>query len=210
MTKVDPTPELTRGHKKKARTRLLLLDTALEVLAEQGEGFSVADLSSRAGVSHGTFYNYFADREQLVEALVPHIVGRFADQMALEVDDADPAVRFERITAAGFDLAVREPHTVRVALRIDAVQRGLLAGGPLTHFRDDLTDGYATGRFVGTLDDGSMDMVLGTTLFAARRIVDGDHSTAYRINILRRLLEALGIDADEATTLATDAVTGHA
>ena len=89
---------LTRGHKKKARTRQLLLDTALAVLAERGEGFSVADLIARAGVSHGTFYNYFTDRDQLVQALVPHIVEGFAARSAAEVDDPDPAVR--RVAAA--------------------------------------------------------------------------------------------------------------
>jgi len=202
----DPAPALTRGHKKKARTRQLLLDTALEVLAEQGEGFSVADLASRAGVSHGTFYNYFSDREQVVEALVPHIVGRFAERMATEVTDTDPAARFARITANGFDIAIREPDTVRVALRIDAVQQGLLADGPLAHFGQDLLDGYATGRFLGSLDDGTVDLVLGGLLFASRRIIDGEHSPEYRISILRRVLQALGIEAEEAATLASEAV----
>ena len=202
----DPTLALTRGHKKKARTRQLLLDTALDVLAEQGEAFTVADLAGRAGVSHGTFYNYFTDREQLVEALVPHIVSRFAEQMAAAVTDTDPAARFARITANGFDMAVREPQTMRVALRLDAVQQGLLTDGPLAQFGQDLTEGFATGRFAGSLDDGSLDLVLGTLLFSARRIVDGEHSPEYRISILRRVLEALGIDADEAATLAAGAV----
>ena len=94
MPTATPAPMLTRGHKKKARTRQLLLDTALAVLAERGEGFSVADLIARAGVSHGTFYNYFTDRDQLVQALVPHIVEGFAARSAAEVDDPDPAVRF--------------------------------------------------------------------------------------------------------------------
>jgi AcrR family transcriptional regulator len=206
----DVTPALTRGHKKKARTRQLLLDTALDVLAEQGEAFTVADLAGRAGVSHGTFYNYFTDREQLVEALVPHIVSRFAERMAAAVTDTDPAARFARITANGFDMAVRDPQTVRVALRIDAVQQGLLTDGPLAQFGQDLTEGYATGRFAGSLDDGSLDLVLGTLLFAARRIVDGEHSPEYRISIMRRLLVALGIAADEAAALASDAVTSAA
>jgi AcrR family transcriptional regulator len=203
----DPATALTRGHKKKARTRQLLLDTALDVLAEQGDGFSVTDLASRAGVSHATFYNYFSDREQLVEALVPHIVSRFTERMAAEVTDTDPAARFARITAHGFDMAVREPHTMRVALRIDAVQQGLITDGPLAQFGQDLTEGFATGRFAGSLDDGSLDLVLGTLVFAARRIVDGEHSPEYRISILRRVLQALGIAAEEAAALAADAVT---
>jgi AcrR family transcriptional regulator len=206
----DPTLMLTRGHKKKARTRQLLLDTATDVLAEQGEGFSVTDIASRAGVSHGTFYNYFSDGDELVEALVPHIISRFAERMAVEVTDTDPAARIARITANGFEMAIREPHSVRVALRIDAVQRGLIAAGPLAHFGQDLLDGYASGRFIGSVDDGTVDLVLGGLLFSARRIIDGEHSADYRISILQRVLEALGIDAEEATTLASDAVAATA
>lgn len=203
----DPAEPLTRGHKKKARTRQLLLDTALSVLAEQGEGFSVADLTDRAGVSHGTFYNYFTDREQLVEALVPHVVGRFAERTAIEVSDTDPAARLAHITARAFDLAIREPQTVRVALRIDAVQEGLFAAGPLAQFGQDLTNGFATGRFTGTLDDGTVDTVLGAFFFAARRIVDGEHSADYRRSVLCRVLQALGVEANEAARLASEAVT---
>jgi len=201
----DAAPTLTRGHKKKARTRQLLLDTALEVLAEQGEGFSVADVFGRAGVSHGTFYNYFTDREQVIEALVPHIVSRFAERMAVEVTDTDPAARFARITANGFEIAISEPQTVRVALRIDAVRQRLLADGPLALFRRDLADGFASGRFTGTLDDATLDMVLGALMFAARRITDGEHSLAYRRSVIRRVLQVLGVGVDEAAAIA-DAV----
>jgi AcrR family transcriptional regulator len=202
----DTAPTLTRGHKKKARTRQLLLDTALEVLGEQGESFSVADLAARAGVSHGTFYNYFTDREALVEALVPHIVGRFSERMAVEVTDTDPAVRFARITANGFDMAIREPRTVRVALRIDAVRHGLLADGPHGQYGDELASGYAAGRFTGTLDDGTLDVLLGALLFAARRIVDGEHSVEYRRTVLGRVLQSLGVDASEAAAIAAHVV----
>jgi AcrR family transcriptional regulator len=197
---------LTRGHKKKARTRQLLLDTALQVLAEHGEGFSVADLAARAGVSHGTFYNYFTDREQLVQALVPHIVEGFAARSAAEVDDPDPAARFAIITARALANAVHAPHTVRVALRLEAAQRALLVDGPLAYLRHDLVDGHASGRFSEALDDGTFDVVLGALLLAARRIVEGETSADYRCAVIRRLLLALGVDAADATALATRAV----
>lgn len=197
---------LTRGHKKKARTRQLLLDTALEVLAEQGEGFNIADLAARAGVSHGTFYNYFADREQLIDALVPHVVESFAARAAVEFDDPDPAVRFATITARALAAAVHQPETVRVALRIDAVQRALVVDGPLSYLRRDLLDGRASGRFVGPADDGTLDVVLGALLLAARRVIDGEVAPAYRRSVIARLLQSLGVPRDDAVALAKRAV----
>lgn len=206
MPTATPAPMLTRGHKKKARTRQLLLDTALAVLAERGEGFSVADLIARAGVSHGTFYNYFTDRDQLVQALVPHIVEGFAARSAAEVDDPDPAARFAVITARALGSAVHAPDTVRVALRLEPVQRALLVDGPLAYLRHDLHEGHAVGRFTGELDDGTLDVVLGALLLAGRRIVDGETDPAYRRTVIRRLLCALGLDLDDATALAARAV----
>ena len=202
-----PTSEpLTRGHKKKARTRQLLLETGLELLAEQGEAFSVADLAARAGLSHGTFYNYFTDREQLIDALVPHVVARFAERMAVEITVADPAERFVRISALALEAAMRDALAVRVGLRLDGVQRGLLVDGPLSHLRHDLAEGCAAGRFDAAADDGTLDVVLGTLLLAARRVADGEHGVEYRRTVLRRLLQALGVAGEEATRLATLAV----
>lgn len=197
---------LTRGHKKKARTRQLLLDTALEVLSEHGEGFSVADIAARANVSHGTFYNYFADREELVAALVPHIVEAFAARSAVEFADPDPAARFAYITARALANAVTAPETVRVALRLEAVQRALLVDGPLAYLRQDLADGHASGRFPDAPDDGTFDVVLGSLLLAGRRVVEGETAAAYRRSVIARLLQALGLERAEAAQLAAAAV----
>ena len=75
----------TRGHKKRSRTRQTLLDAALRVLAESGEGFSLTEVAARAGVSHGTFYNYFRDREELMDALVPYSVEEFAVRTGINI-----------------------------------------------------------------------------------------------------------------------------
>ena len=197
---------LSRGHKKKARTRQLLLDTALDVLAERGEGFSVADLAVRAGVSHGTFYNYFTDRDALVEALVPHLVGRFAARMADEVTLTDPAARFARISSRALGTAVSDPLIARVALRLDAAQQALLDDGPFAHLRRDLVEGQETGRFNGPIDAAAVDVIVGALLLAARRIADGETGVDYRIGVLQRLLQSLGLPVGEAAELAARAM----
>lgn len=211
LADATPTERLTRGHKKKARTRTLLLDTAMEVLAAEGEGFSVADIAARAGVSHGTFYNYFTGREHLIAELVPYIVESFAAQAAVQVADDDPAVRFADISARALAAAVTSPNTVRVAIRVEAAQRALLVDGPLRYLRHDLEAGASTGRFVGPATDGTLDVVLGALLLAARRIIDGAHDAHYRVDTISRLLMALGVAGPEARQLAADAVdrSGH-
>lgn len=61
-------------------TRGKLLDAAVPALAEHGfHAVRVDDVVRRAGVSHGTFYLYFADKEDLFLAL--------AERCADEADD---------------------------------------------------------------------------------------------------------------------------
>jgi AcrR family transcriptional regulator len=204
MSAVAPEP-LTRGHKKKSRTRRQLLDAAVDVLAERGEGFSIADVATQAGVSHGTFYNYFGDREELLDALVAHIVEEFASVAAREVDEPDPALRFARISARALASAVESPNTMRVALRLEAAQRALLLAGPLSYLQHDLVAGHRSGRFAEPPDDATLDVILGSLLLAARRVVDGETSPTYRTTVIRRLLMALGIESEEAGRLARQA-----
>ena len=172
MQSPGPTPT-TRGHKKKERTRRLLLDTALEVIAEQGEACAISDIAQRAGVSHGTFYNYFPDRDALFASLAP---------------------------------AAAAPHMVHVALRVDAVQEALLSGGAFTDLRRDLVAGARQERFALATERAAQDVIVGALLVAARRVVAGDDSPAYRRQVLRHLLQSLGIDPAEATAIARDAV----
>ncbi len=55
---------------KRDRTRVALIEAAIDVLAEKGlEGTSIDDLMRTAGMARGTFYNYFQTREEVVCAV---------------------------------------------------------------------------------------------------------------------------------------------
>ena len=57
--------------KKAARTRFALLVAAYEVFSERGyQGTAVGDIAEHAGVSLGTFYQYFTDRSDVMATLV--------------------------------------------------------------------------------------------------------------------------------------------
>ncbi|MBY0421481.1 MAG: TetR family transcriptional regulator, partial [Parvularculaceae bacterium] len=55
---------------KRARTRDDLLAAAQALLLERRAGaIAIADIAARAGVSHGTFYNYFESFDALLDAI---------------------------------------------------------------------------------------------------------------------------------------------
>ncbi len=195
----------TRGHKKKARTRRLLLDTASEVVADRGEAFTISDLAAAACVSQGTFYNYFSDRDALLDALVHDVIDAFTAERAASTAAEDPAVRFAVITAEALDRAADSPELTRAALRLESIQRALLDGGGFEHLRDDLEAGHRAGRFSAPPDDATVDVVISSILVAGRRIVDGRDGTGYRTAVVTRLLVSLGLDEVEAGTIADDA-----
>jgi AcrR family transcriptional regulator len=196
---------LTRGHKKKARTRQRLVAAALDVIADRGEAFSISEVAERAGVSNGTFYNYFDDREDLLAAIVPEALVAFADESALAVRDDDPAVRFATITSLALARATVDPERWRVLMRLGAAQTAALGGEPLRHLRADLDVGRAAGRFASGDADAVVDVVVGSLLAAARRVVSGGTSARYPAEVVEVLLRGLGLDADEASTIAADA-----
>jgi AcrR family transcriptional regulator len=197
-TAVEPT--------KRSRTRRSLLDAGLELLAENGESFGLTEVAARAGVSHGTFYNYFKDREELMAALVSYVVEEFAKQATLEVRHEDPAVRFATISAHALTLASRQPSLVRVALRLTQVQAALLSDGPLHYLQSDLDEGFQSSRFTVPPNDATLDVVVGTLLFASLRVVDGKSDASHRVEVLHRILLSLGIEHSEAHHIAHSAI----
>lgn len=200
----EPTdkPTLTRGHKKKARTRRQLVAAAVDVIAERGEAFSVSDIVARAGVASGTFYNYFTDRDELIGAVVPEVLASFAAESASAVVHEDPALRLAAISALALGRAATSPDEIRAVLRLDAVQKAIIDGGVADHLRDDLAVGVAAGRFEVPPGPAAVDVIVGSLFLAARRIVDGDMDDDYRRDVVTQLLCSLGIPHGEASALA--------
>lgn len=199
----------TRGYRKKERTRRELLAAAIEVIAAKGETFSIIDVVREAGVSNGTFYNYFDDRDALLDAVNSEVLGTFTAGGAEAIDEADPARRFAVISALLLQHAVALPKLAEVLVRLESMAGAELAvGDPLVHLRHDLAEGATSGRFTCGPTPAIVDLVSGTLLRAVGRIAAADEATDadYHRDVIASILRALGVQADEAATLATEAV----
>ena len=197
---------LTRGHQKKARTRRSLLRAAAEVIAERGDAFAITDVVERAGVSNGTFYNYFEDRDAVVDALVAVMIADFTAGAAELVVDDDPALRFATISATLLSWATTSPAIAGAVLRLEVFQRADLDAAMFGHLRTDLAAGVDAGVFSGAADAATVDVVGGVLLMAARRLVASGPDREYQESVIVRLLQAVGVSRSRARSVAAKAV----
>ncbi len=192
----------TRGYRKKQRTRRQLIAAGLRVLAEKGQGLTVSDVVAEAEVSNGTFYNYFVDREELLEALAEHSALSLAAAAAKERIE-DPARRFAVATTRVLHRAREDETWARVMLRL-ASRPG--SGIDLSRYlREDLAEGFAQGRFAAGPDAAVLDQVTGLVVMTIRRLVEGDAAPDAPQRAVQRGLRALGVDEAESAALAAEA-----
>ncbi|MFI6871701.1 TetR/AcrR family transcriptional regulator [Nocardia sp. NPDC050406] len=104
-----------------ARRRAELVRAAYELVTTRGyRAIGVDDIVLRAGVSHGTFYNYFANKRDILDAVLDHCFDVIRERLIGE--DAIPAsldefrARFGRIVDRCYDLVAGEPGLVNFLL----------------------------------------------------------------------------------------------
>lgn len=111
-----------------------LVEAAFAVFAEQGyHPAGVADIVKHAGVSHGTFYNYFDNKRDILDAVIDFGVERLIGEV---VGDDRPggaqtkeefAGQFRAILGRLFDVIEREPKLVEfVMLEAPAIDDDLV------------------------------------------------------------------------------------
>ncbi|MGB0920268.1 MAG: TetR/AcrR family transcriptional regulator [Alphaproteobacteria bacterium] len=71
---------------KKERTRALLIDGAIAAVAKHGlEGTSIKEITTLAGVSNGTYYNYFKTRDEALRLASKSIAEEVTNDIAQSV-----------------------------------------------------------------------------------------------------------------------------
>jgi AcrR family transcriptional regulator len=147
-----PAPALGKREQTKAANRAAILDAARAVFAEMGYGAAtIRDVIRRTGLSTGTFYNYFPDKESVLRALVAdnseelrrRVREARAEATTLDefVGDAYRAYfRFMAEDSATFELLRRNAGTIRALLDTPAF------GAGVEDLRVDLENAIARGE----------------------------------------------------------------
>src|SRR6185437_7897903 len=163
------------AEQRRARTRERLLAAAETAIAEKGlERVSIEDFVRAAGVSRGTFYNYFPTAGDLLGALTQR-VATYLDALLEEVarQDRDPATRLacslHRVLAA----QTADPVRGWVALHIAG------SGNPRVpsfeaHFARLYREGVDRGQFRAVEMASALTLTFGAMRMMQRDLVAGD------------------------------------
>jgi len=197
----------TRGFKKKERTRRQLIEAAVDEIAVHGEAFTILDVTKRAEVSNGTFYNHFDDRDDLIDAVIAEVLTAFTDASAELVTLDDPVRRFATISALLLEHSAASPQLATVLLRLPSLAKAASPeSDPFRHLRNDLAAAVQQGRLSREPTDAVVDIATGTLFRAVLRVTTDGTTAAYRTEVIAVLLEAFGLKAREAKKIATEAI----
>jgi AcrR family transcriptional regulator len=122
----------TRLDARVARTRAVVLDAAIDLLAERGySGFSVEGVVERTGVAKTTLYRHWPTRDDLLAAVIGQLggTGRLPDTGSVRQDLLDFFARrvqaahrrqWERCMPALVEAAARHPELAAMIARLTA------------------------------------------------------------------------------------------
>ena len=164
-------PRRTRAERGEDTLRALL-DAAAQVIGEVGYAdASVARITARAQVAQGTFYNYFASRQDLFDRLLPQLGASMLDYIDARIDrDARGAEREVQRLRAYFAYLDAHPEFYRILYEAEtlapaahAKHMETIAGG----FVRALRRARARGEMPEVYDDRDLEPV-ALILLAAR------------------------------------------
>jgi AcrR family transcriptional regulator len=166
------------------------------------ESVTIQSVTEGADIGQGTFYNYFKSRDELVDAVIRHVVenlGRRLDALTRDMTDAAEIYSFSLRHL--MHTAVSDPVWGWFMVRLGIAQDGLLeALGPRAS--RDIKIGIDSGRFV--LHDVGLAsaMTFGSMLAVMHDYLDGDRKEDPSSGYAAMLLRMVGISPADAEEIA--------
>lgn len=162
---VAATPAALRREQANARARAQIMNAARKLFAKRGFGGSMRDIARAAGYTPGALYVHFADKLQLIHAVMQQDIAAYHEATASSMQIADPVERLRALAQEYVRFALSHPHHYKLLFMTEppdivAAQEG--TGGCLSADADregydacrrTVADCIAQGRFLPQHDD---------------------------------------------------------
>ena len=191
------------GAERRQRMRLRLIESALRVFAEKGlDAASIDDVIVVAGVSRGTFYNYFRTEAELAAAVSEELTSEAIGHIEAAVGHlANPAERVARGLRLYLGAAAKYPlfasFTSQAGLRAVSPNQLLRAYLPR-----HINEGVKSGRMDVPDVSLAVDMIVGAALSGVHALSTRTVRRDYIDNVAMHILVGLGVARAAARKLA--------
>jgi AcrR family transcriptional regulator len=196
-------PPRSRQDRRRARTRARLVAAAGALFARQGvDNTRINEITEEADVGFGSFYNHFASKEAIVEAVLAETVA--AQGAAIEAVTADLDDPAETVAVAHryfVNLARIDPNWAWLLIRLDLSHNITLAAlGP--YAQRDLERGIRAGRFNVPDKRVALFAAGGALLAVMRAVLDGQAPKNADRHHAEGILRLLGLSPQDAAEVA--------
>jgi len=196
-------PRGSRVERRKARTRAALLAAGRELFAAHGfQATTIAEIADRADIAIGSFYNYFATKDELLDALL-------ADELARQLRRLQQ--RQAKVTDPAEKISIAHRHLVRVAgedanwawllVRLEAPYR--IAWSVLGEAaRRDLREGIESDRFEVADETLALNACAGALFAVIHAQLVGELGEDADCAHAELVLRSFGLERAEAAEIA--------
>jgi AcrR family transcriptional regulator len=200
-----------RRAKRREATRQKLLDAARGLFASQGvDNTRINEITERADVGFGSFYNHFEDKDAIVQAVFAEVVAIQGAAINAVADDLDDPAEVIAVAHRYFvRLARRDPDWAWLLIRLDASHDIILSAlGPFAS--RDLERGVKAGRLAVPDQSVALFASGGALLAVMRAVLDGRAPRDADVKHAEGVLRMLGLAAADAAEVANRPFPEHA
>lgn len=194
--------------RKKRVTRARLLEAAYEVISQVGvDAAKIKDITDKADVGFGTFYNYFETKDELAGAVLDCVIddyGRRNVQATQGLRRENPAL----VMPISMKLVMQETARLpmwqwwarRPDLLVDRMRKGFGRFG-----KRDIRDGMAHGIFKLRPEevDSTWELAVWMMVGGIHDIVVGEGTLSSEAFVVNCIMRMLGMSADLAEKISS-------
>lgn len=197
-----------RGLRRTANRQALMV-AAEELFGLRGfANVSVDEITARAGVAKGTFYNHFADKADMANHIALEIRTGVKERIGqMKSVSADPARHLAIAMSLFLLLAHEQPN--RAFILVSLINDPTDVNSPMnTPVRLTLQNGEISGRFRLASIEASLIVVIGVVSAGIRNLIEQPTRTpsARITDLVVHALRSLGLEWDEAHAIAEETV----
>ncbi len=191
--------DASRGQPKRERTKALLLDAVIDAIATEGlHGATIKEITERAGVAHGTFYNHFVSQDEAFLAAAIAITSEVFQ--VLETGPARPEQEDQALVMGlmmFMDIAIGIPAWGHVLVATAGLVEGRSVK-PIGALEEMLRAGHSKGIFRVEVTDLLSHQIRALQSVAITKNLTGEVDRSDLIATCEAVLRVLGRTAEEA------------